>query len=85
MILNTKLLDAVVAQLTQLIPPGFNELTDDIHKNFKMTLQNFLAKLDFVPRDEFDAQIEVLHRTREKLERLETDLAALEQSLHKNT
>lgn len=81
MILNAKLLDTVVSQLTQFIPSGLTTMSEDLQKNFKAVLQNLFAKLDFVPRDEFDAQMEVLHRTREKLESLEKDLLTLEQLL----
>jgi hypothetical protein len=37
-----------------------------------------LARLDLVPRAEFDVQVQVLLKTREKLEALEGRLAALE-------
>jgi BMFP domain-containing protein YqiC len=41
-------------------------------------LQAQLAKLDLVSREEFDVQSQVLIRTREKLEAMETRIAALE-------
>jgi BMFP domain-containing protein YqiC len=41
-------------------------------------LQNTLAKLDLVTREEFDVQTRVLARTREKLEALEKAIAELE-------
>ena len=41
-------------------------------------LQSGLARLDLVTRQEFDVQAEVLRKTREKLERLETRVAELE-------
>ena len=50
----------------------------DIEKNVKALLQGGLAKLDVVPRAEFDVQAKVLARTREKLELLETKVAELE-------
>ena len=40
-----------------------------------------LAKLNLVPRQEFDAQSAVLARTRAKLDRLEQQLAELEARL----
>ena len=42
----------------------------DIEKNVKALFQGGLAKLDVVPRAEFDVQTKVLARTREKLEAL---------------
>lgn len=50
----------------------------DIEKNVKALLQGGLAKLDVVPRAEFDVQAKVLARTREKLETLEAKVAELE-------
>ena len=50
----------------------------DVEKNVKALLQGGLAKLDVVPRAEFDVQAKVLARTREKLEALEKKVAELE-------
>lgn len=50
----------------------------DVEKNVKALLQSGLAKLDVVPRAEFDVQAKVLARTREKLETLEKKVAELE-------
>jgi ubiquinone biosynthesis accessory factor UbiK len=52
----------------------------DLEKNMRTLLASFLARLDLVPREEFDVQRQVLLRTREKLERLEARVAELEQS-----
>ncbi|MGE5088119.1 MAG: accessory factor UbiK family protein [Candidatus Levyibacteriota bacterium] len=53
----------------------------DIEKNVKALLQSGLGRLDLVSRHEFDDQVEVLRRTREKVERLEARVAALEAQL----
>jgi BMFP domain-containing protein YqiC len=50
----------------------------DVEKNVKALLQGGLAKLDVVPRAEFDVQAKVLARTREKLEALERRVAEIE-------
>jgi BMFP domain-containing protein YqiC len=50
----------------------------DIEKNIKALLQSGLQRLDLVPREEFEIQAEVLLRSREKLEALETRVAELE-------
>jgi BMFP domain-containing protein YqiC len=49
----------------------------DIEKNMKAMLTAMFARLDLVTREEFDVQVEVLQRTREKLEALEAQLAEL--------
>ena len=47
----------------------------DIEKNMKAMLTAMFARLDLVTREEFDVQVAVLQRTREKLEALEARLA----------
>jgi len=51
---------------------------EDMERNFKSLLQSALARMDLVTREEFDVQMAVLARTREKLEALEARLAELE-------
>ena len=59
-------------------PSVFSEPRNDIESNFRTLLQNGLDKLDLVTREEFDVQRKVLERTREKLDRLETELDELQ-------
>ncbi|HEY7760755.1 MAG TPA: accessory factor UbiK family protein [Burkholderiales bacterium] len=55
-----------------------NSPAKDLDANLKAALNAFFARLDLVTREEFDIQVEVLRRTREKLEQLEAKLAVLE-------
>jgi BMFP domain-containing protein YqiC len=50
----------------------------DLQKNLKALLSQQFAQLDLVTREEFDTQVQVLARTRAKLEALEKRLADLE-------
>jgi len=50
----------------------------DVEKNVRVLLRSALGRLDFVSREEFDIQVALLARTREKLEALEERLASLE-------
>jgi BMFP domain-containing protein YqiC len=50
----------------------------DLEKNVRALLTSFFARLDLVTREEFDIQRQVLLRTREKLARLEAQIAELE-------
>ena len=50
----------------------------DIEKNIKALLQSGLQRLDWVPREEFEIQAQVLLRSREKLDALEARVAELE-------
>lgn len=74
-------IDELAQRLTAIVPPGIKEAREDLGKNFRAVLQAGLGKLDLVTREEFDVQRCVLLRTREKIEQLERQLAALEASL----
>jgi BMFP domain-containing protein YqiC len=50
----------------------------DVEKNVRVLLRGALDRLDFVSREEFDIQVALLARAREKLETLEERLASLE-------
>jgi ubiquinone biosynthesis accessory factor UbiK len=73
--LNSKTLDELAARIGKAFEAS---PAKDIEKNVKAMLQSGLARLDFVTRQEFDIQAEVLRKTREKVERLEARVAELE-------
>ncbi|MCF6281119.1 MAG: accessory factor UbiK family protein [Candidatus Polarisedimenticolaceae bacterium] len=79
--IDAKLLDDLAAQLAGSVPSGIQLLQDDLKRNLRATLEANLSKLDLVTRNDFDVQSAVLARTREKLEKLEKDVAELEQTL----
>jgi len=56
----------------------------DIEKNVKGLMQQGFQKMDLVTREEFDIQVQVLAKTRAKLEELEAKIAALEAKLLSN-
>ncbi|MCK9538885.1 accessory factor UbiK family protein [Dokdonella sp.] len=74
-------IDQLAQRLAALVPPGVREAQTDLTATFRTTLQSGLRQLNLVTREEFDVQRCVLLRTREKIEQLERDLAALEQRL----
>ena len=73
--LNSKTLDELAARIGKAFEAS---PAKDIEKNVKALLQSALSRLDFVTREEFDVQVEVLRKTREKVERLEARVAELE-------
>lgn len=73
--LNPKSFDELAARIGQAIE---NSPAKDIEKNVKAMLGSGLARLDLVPRAEFELQTQVLQKTREKVDALEARLAALE-------
>jgi BMFP domain-containing protein YqiC len=60
-----------------------NSPAKDIEKNMKSMLSQGFSKLDLVTREEFDIQVEVLAKTRARLEALEVRVAELEAQLKK--
>ena len=73
--LNSKTFDDIAARIGKAIE---NSPAKDIEKNIKAMLSSNLARLDLVPRAEFDVQSQVLLKTREKLEALEKRVAEFE-------
>ena len=73
-------LDELAKQLVDSVPGNLKSMGEDMERNFKSLLQSTLSRLDLVTREEFDVQMAVLSRTREKLEALETRLTELESS-----
>lgn len=78
---NKITLDELSRRLAEVVPSGLSGLKGDLEKNFRAVLQGTFEKMNLVSREEFDAQRAVLARTREKLERLEAQVAELEQRI----
>jgi len=83
MMFDTKIIDDLANRISAVIPPGIKEAKTETEKHIKAILQSVLEKLDVVTRDEFDAQMRVLERTREKLEKLEQIVEELEKAPQK--
>lgn len=71
-------IDEIVRRLVESVPPGVRAVQKDLESNFRAVLRASLTKLDLVSRDEFDAQMRVLERTRAQLEELERRVAAID-------
>lgn len=54
---------------------------DEVDKGARALAQSALARMDVVPREEFDAQSELLQRTRERVAQLEEELEAMSEAL----
>lgn len=71
-------IDAMARRLAESVPPGLRTVQKDLENNFRAVLRASLSKLDLVSREEFDTQVRVLQRTRERLAELEARLQVLE-------
>lgn len=75
---KTNFFDDFQAKVNQALE---NSPAKDIEKNVKAMLSQGFAKMDLVTREEFDVQMQVLAKTRAKLEALEVRVAELEAQL----
>jgi len=73
--MNEKLLTELAARLAAIAAAN---PARDLEKNFRGMLSSAFARMDLVTREEYDVQVQVLARAREKLARLEARLAELE-------
>jgi BMFP domain-containing protein YqiC len=81
--LDPKFIDDITRRLTQAMPASARALQDDLEKNLRAAMQSVFARMDLVTREEFDVQTRVLARSRDKIEALEKQVAALEEQLLK--
>jgi BMFP domain-containing protein YqiC len=72
------LIDDIINNLQSLLPPGLNALGEDLRSHMRLKLQELFTSQGLVTQEDFDIQTQVLQRTREKLEALETRVSALE-------
>lgn len=72
---NPEIISELAEQAGKLLPG--EKSREDLQRNMQLLMQNALAKLDIVSREEFDAQIAVLQKTRAKVELLENEVALL--------
>ena len=70
-----------IKQFNQAFIPGAQTLGDEMQMQVRSAMTKALQKMDLVTREEFDIQQAVLHRSREKLDVLETQISGLEQSI----
>jgi ubiquinone biosynthesis accessory factor UbiK len=74
--MNHKIAEDLMSKFSDLLA---HSPAKDLERNVKALLTSFFSRMDLVTREEFDLQRELLMRTREKLDRLEAKLTALEQ------
>ena len=74
-------IDEIARRLIEAVPPAVRSMQQDLESNFRAVLRASLSRLDLVTRDEFDAQMKVLERTRARLEALEERLRQLEAAM----
>ena len=81
---NAKKIEEIAKQVNESIPPSLKNIAAELENKTKHLLQQKLAQLDFVTREEFDVQTQVLIKTREKISQLEQVVTRLEVQLKEN-
>ena len=72
--------DDLARRIQASLPPGLDEVREDVTRNIRAVIAAGIARMDLVEREEFDVQSAVLARTREKLEALEHRVRQLEET-----
>jgi BMFP domain-containing protein YqiC len=81
-IVETEVISKLAQKLARAVPGSSGDLDvmrADLERNFRGLLSGAFERMDLVTREEFDVQRRVLERSREKLAKLEAQVAALEQ------
>ncbi len=83
--------DRIIEQINEQIGRVFAGQSDnndtssarnELQKSLRSVVQNAFSKLDLVTREEFDAQQEVLRKTRARVEQLEQELEELTKQIN---
>ena len=77
--IDPRKLDDLARRIQASLPPGLDEVREDVTRNIRAVIAAGIARIELVEREEFDVQSAVLARTREKLEALELRVRELEE------
>lgn len=76
--IKSDVLDQLTQGVLELLPEALRQMQADSQQHLRIGVQALLQRMELVTREEFAVQTAVLARTREKLVRLEQQVAALE-------
>ena len=74
---DQKQFEDLAKKLMSSLPSSLQNLETNIQQQFKEILHATFARMDLVTREEFDVQVKVLARTREKVDALQHQIDAL--------
>ena len=78
--LDNSFLKDLSDRLVTLLPAA-ESLRDDVRNQIEQTLKKAFASLDLLTREEFDAQVQSLERSKQRIEELENLVTELEKHL----
>lgn len=71
---DSEKLDRLVREVFRNIPPGLGELREECERNFRVSMESFLQRMNLVSREEYDIQTAVLEKLRQRVAELEQRL-----------
>jgi len=74
---DSKQFEEIAKKLYTALPTSLQNFENEIQDKFKEILQIAFTRMDLVTREEFDVQVKVLARTREKVDALHIELQTL--------
>ena len=78
--LDNSFLKDLSDRLVTLLPAA-ESLRDDVRNQIEQTLKKTFASLELLTREEFDAQVQSLERSKQRIEELENLVTELEEKL----
>lgn len=78
--IDIKTIDEMTRKLSSMMPTTLLQMQDDMRKNLRAALEGIFQELDLVTREEYNVQVALLARNRERLKVLEARVEQLEQA-----
>jgi BMFP domain-containing protein YqiC len=78
--IDIKTIDEMTRKLASMMPTTLLQMQDDMRKNLRAALAGIFQELDLVTREEYNVQVALLARNRERLKALEARVEQLEQA-----
>jgi ubiquinone biosynthesis accessory factor UbiK len=78
--IDIKTIDEMTRKLASMRPTTLLQMQDDMRKNLRAALEGIFQELDLVTREEYNVQVALLARNRERLKALEARVEQLEQA-----
>lgn len=76
--IDSKRFDDFARRITESLPESVRHMQEDVQRQVRSSLQSGFERMDLVTREDFDIQVALLERTRERLAELEARVVALE-------
>lgn len=83
--IDASTLEQIAQRIEAALPQSIRAMHEQGRQHVRALIVSILSEFEWVPREEFDAQVRVLQKTRERVEKLEQRLKALETQIENNT